>query len=64
MSPEQEKWAEALAIERRWGPKACEFIAERVTTLALAGDDAGVARWITIADHFDRLQDRDGQLVQ
>ena len=64
MRPEQERWAEALTIERRWGPRACEHIAERVSTLAMAGDEAGVARWITIADHYDQLQDRDGQLIQ
>ncbi|WIW90364.1 hypothetical protein K3M67_20250 (plasmid) [Sphingobium sp. V4] len=50
MTPEQERWAEALAIERRFGEQATEHIAERVTALAAAGDDAGIARWIAITE--------------
>lgn len=61
---EQERWAEALAIERRFGEQAPEHIAERVTALAVAGDDAGVARWIAIADRFDQLRDRPEGLLQ
>lgn len=57
VTPEQERWAEALAIERRFGAQATEHIAERVTALAAAGDDAGIARWIAIADRFDQLRD-------
>ena len=64
MTPEQERWAEALAIERRFGEQATEHIAERVTALAVTGDDAGVARWIAIADRFDQLRDRPVGLLQ
>jgi hypothetical protein len=56
VTPEQERWAEALAIERRWGNDAPRHIAERVSALALAGDEAGVERWISIAERYDQLQ--------
>lgn len=64
VTPEQERWAEALAIERRFGEQATQHIAERVTALAVAGDDAGVARWIAIADRFDQLRDRPDGPIQ
>jgi len=64
VTPEQERWAEALAIERRFGEQATGHIAERVTALAVAADDAGVARWIAIADRFDQLRDRPDGLLQ
>lgn len=64
VTAEQERWAEALAIERRFGEQATQHIAERVTALAVAGDDAGVARWIAIADRFDQLRDRPDGLLQ
>ncbi|WP_232313802.1 DUF6961 family protein [Sphingobium sp. TCM1] len=56
MTAEQEHWAEALWVEKRWGDKAAEHIATRVTSLAIAGDEAGVERWIAIASRYDQLQ--------
>lgn len=56
MTSEQERWAEALAIERQFGKRATDHIAACVTELALAGDDAGVERWIAIAGKYDQLQ--------
>lgn len=56
MTKGQERWAEALAVERRYGGNAPDHIATRVTELALAGDEAGVQRWIAIAERFDQLQ--------
>ena len=58
LTPERERFAEALAIERIHGETAPDFIAERIGALAAAGDEAGVRRWIEIADRFDRLQRR------
>lgn len=52
---EQERWAEALAVERAHGEHARQHIAERVRTLALAGDDQGVRRWREIEARLDRL---------
>ena len=49
MTPDQERWAEALAIERLHGDKASVWVAERIGALALAGDTAGVARFKEIA---------------
>jgi hypothetical protein len=54
---ELERWAEALAVERQHGPDAEQFIPERVRTLALAGDEAGVMRWLDIATRLDQLLD-------
>jgi len=64
VTPEQERWAEALAIERRFGEQAAEHIAERVTALAIAGDEAGLGRRIAIANRFDQLRDRPDGLLQ
>ncbi|HEV7290446.1 hypothetical protein [Sphingomonas sp.] len=50
MTPDQERWAEALAVERLHG------------ALALAGDSAGVARFRQIAAKLESIQraSRDG----
>jgi len=53
---EHERWAEALLLERQHGDRAPDIIATRVKELALAGDEAGVQRWIDIADRYDQLQ--------
>jgi hypothetical protein len=58
MTPERELWACALLVEREHGDGADAYIAERVTTLARAGDIAGLERWQAIADKLDRLRDR------
>jgi hypothetical protein len=58
MTAEKERWAEALALERRHGYNAEKHISERMYASAKAGDDAEVARWISIADKFDQLRDR------
>lgn len=50
-------WACALLVEREHGERAVAFIAERVQSLALAGDMAGVDRWRAIADKLDQLRD-------
>ena len=57
MDAEKELWACALLGEREHGDGAAAFIAERVTTLAAAGDLAGVERWRVIADKLDQLRD-------
>ncbi|WNO53188.1 DUF6961 family protein [Stakelama saccharophila] len=55
LTPEEERWAEALAIRRLHGERGPAFIAERIGALALKGDEAGVARWKEIAQRFDQL---------
>lgn len=55
MTFEQERWAEALAVDRLRGPRAPLHVAERTGALALAGDLAGIARWKEIAARFDLL---------
>lgn len=56
LTPERERWAEALAVQRQHGDAADHFIAERIGALALIGDEAGVARWREIAVRLDRLR--------
>ena len=56
MSPDHERWAEALAIERQHGDQAPVFLAERLGALALTGDDAGVERLKQIASKLDQLR--------
>lgn len=55
MTREMERWAAALAVDRQHGTAAAEFIAGRVKALAIAGDEAGVLRWLAIADCLDAL---------
>lgn len=55
MNADQERWAEALAVERRHGDLAHRHVAERVRELALAGDEQGVKRWREIAARLDQL---------
>ena len=62
MTPQVERIAEALAIERQHGEKAPLFIAERIAALALAGDLAGVERLRAIALQLDRLTQPAGNL--
>jgi hypothetical protein len=56
MTSDQERWAEALAVERQHGNNAPGFIAERIGALALAGDMGGVERWREIATKLDQLR--------
>lgn len=55
MTTDEERWAEALAIERLHGDRAPVWIAERIGALALAGDAAGVARFKEIARRLDQM---------
>lgn len=55
MTSENERWAEALQVERQHGDAAPVFIATRIGTLAAAGDEAGVRRWREIAAKLDQL---------
>jgi transposase len=56
VTPERERWAEALAVERAHGSAAAAHIAHRVAVLAAQGDIAGVTRWRQIAARYDALQ--------
>lgn len=49
------RWAEALAIERMHGDDAPRWIAERIGSLARAGDVDGVDRFRQIAARFEGL---------
>jgi hypothetical protein len=55
MTPEQERWAEALAVAEQHGDKMWVHVAERIGALAMEGDGAGVSRWRQIAAHLSEL---------
>jgi hypothetical protein len=55
MTPDQERWAEALAVHKQHGEGAPSFVAERIGALALAGDIDGIERWKAIAARLDQL---------
>lgn len=55
MTPDEERWAEALAVQRQHGKGAPVFVAERIATLALEGDLPGIRRWKEIAARLDAL---------
>jgi hypothetical protein len=56
-SPDEERWAEALAIERIHGDGAYDWVIERIGQLAFDGDDVGVARFMAIIDRLDMLRE-------
>lgn len=56
MDPETQRWAEALAIHRRFGEAAPEHVAQRLGALGLAGDGGGVERWTQIAKRLDQIR--------
>lgn len=55
MTPDEFRWAEALALERAHGDRVHVFVAERIGALALAGDVAGVERMRAIAGKLEAL---------
>jgi hypothetical protein len=52
-----EIWACAQQVMQQHGDRASAHIAERIGTLALAGDEAGIETWKRIADRVDQLSD-------
>jgi len=56
MPSDRELWACALHIERVHSKHAPAVVAERIGTLALAGDEEGVATWKRIAKRLDKLR--------
>jgi hypothetical protein len=56
ITPEQEPWAEALAIHLSQGDEAPLFVAQRLGALALGGDLAGIERWRRIAERLDAIR--------
>lgn len=56
LTPDEERWAEALAIERAKGAETDLFIAERIAALSAAGDEAGVTRFREIANRLNQLR--------
>jgi hypothetical protein len=56
VTPQHERWAEALLIEKTHGDDAPRWIAERIGALALDGDEDGIARFRTIAALLDQLR--------
>lgn len=55
ITAEQQRWAEALAVQRLHGDHTPCHVAERIGALALAGDVAGIERWKAIARQLDQL---------
>ena len=55
MSPDEERWSEALTIERMYEEDAPAWIARRIGALALEGDFAGVIRFQAIAWRIAQL---------
>jgi hypothetical protein len=60
MTPDQERWAEALAVLRMHGDGALAHAEARITTLMQEGDDAGMLRWFEIFERIEELQGATG----
>jgi hypothetical protein len=59
MISDRELWACAQQVIDHHGPDVDRFIAERMTALAAAGDEAGTSAWRAIADRVDWLRATD-----
>jgi len=55
VTPDEERWAEAMAIHSQHGDHAPVVVAERIGALAMKGDVGGIAHWKDIAARFDAL---------
>lgn len=55
LTPDQERMAEALAIQRIYGAEGPFWIASRIGALAIAADAAGVERFTAIAAQYEKL---------
>lgn len=55
MITERELWACANEVLKQHGDKAPAFVASRIGTLALAGDNEGVQTWKRIGSKMDQL---------
>lgn len=62
MTEDQERWAEALAVEHQHGEDAPLFIAERIGALAMVGDHEGIERWKAIAARLDEIRHSSSKL--
>lgn len=56
MTRDQERWAEALAIERRHGGQAMAWLLGRIEALRAKGDSLGVERFTILAARLEQLQ--------
>ena len=61
-TPDQERWAEALMIERLHGDGALDWVERRIDALAAAGDAEGVQRFQDIAAGLEELRRGTGAL--
>ena len=59
MLGEWELWACANQVLKTHGEKAPLHVAEQIGTLALAGDEAGIATWQAIAKRIAGLMGKD-----
>jgi NADPH-dependent ferric siderophore reductase len=59
MLSEWELWACANQVLKTHGEKAPLHVAEQIGTLALAGDEAGIATWQAIAQRIAGLMGKD-----
>jgi hypothetical protein len=61
MTPDEEHWADALAIERIHGDSAVDWLIDRITELVADNERDGVARYLDIIDRLDQLRKRSAQ---
>lgn len=55
MRPDEERWAEALQIEKMHGADARAWVEHRLASLRAAGDEAGVRRFCQISACLAKL---------
>jgi hypothetical protein len=56
MTQDQERWAEALVLERLHGERARAWTAERIEALRAKGDSLGVERFTILAARLEQLR--------
>lgn len=56
LTPEQERWAEAIAIERMRGEDAGPWVEDRIDALLRKGEFEGAERFMQIAERLATLR--------
>jgi hypothetical protein len=56
MTPDEERWSEALGVFQIYGDSALAHAEARIAALMREGDDAGMMRWFEIFERIKELR--------
>ncbi len=62
MMTDRDLWLLACQILEQDGPRACDFVADRISESLTQGDRAGVDNWRAVSGRLNELLQFDGAL--